>query len=113
MMMMDLNKTVDLNKINEELNKISDKLFITSSVEDYCEQDKEEYGIEDLEETRHLTLQAWVIKGMGSIVVKEYFSFDVPSSLFLTEEQKDVLKRFELTTDEIYSVMGVLMKYAK
>lgn len=104
---------VNLKKINEELKLIDENLFINSSVEDCCEQEMEEYGIQDIEETRHLSLQYWNRKGIESTVIKEYFNFSESRSLMFSETQKQIMKHLGLNDEIILDVIALFWKHSR
>ena len=104
---------VDLKKINEELKLIDENLFISNSVEDYCEQDMVEYGIQDIEETRHLSLQYWNRKGIESTLIKDYFNFSEPRSLMFSETQKHTMKHLGLNNETILDIIALFWNYSK
>lgn len=104
---------VNLEKVNEELQAINENLFIKSTVEDYCEQDMEEYGIQDIEETRHLSLRFWRIKGIQATIIKEYFDFDTPFSLVFSQEQRKTMEYLGIDNETINKVTSLLWKNQK
>lgn len=73
-----INKYKNLNRlelINKFFEEYLPKMFIHISREDYDDQDMEEYGIQDLDETLHLSLNVRN-DSYSSWVVMEYFDLD-------------------------------------
>lgn len=73
-----INKYANLNRL-EVINKFFEeylpKMFIDVTREDYDSQDMEEYGIQDLDETLHLSLNV-KDSSYSSFVVMDYFDLD-------------------------------------
>lgn len=73
-----INKHVNLNRlgvINKFFEEYLPKIFIDITREDYDSQDMEEYGIQNLDETLHLSLNV-KDSSYSSFVVMEYFDLD-------------------------------------
>lgn len=73
-----INKHANLNRldlINKFFEEYLPKMFIDVTREDYDSQDMEEYGIQNLDETLHLSLNV-KDSSYSSFVVMEYFDLD-------------------------------------
>lgn len=106
-----MNDIVD--KINSDLKKINERLKVTFDTEDVYGQDFEEYGIEDIEETRHLALLLEDEDGDSATIVKEYFSFDVRRSLMFGQSDINYLESAGFTRQEIHEIEIILLSYSK
>lgn len=101
-----------IKAMNKELQEINEKLFIQNSLEDYSEDDMEEYGITDIEETRNLTLNYWHKVNSHSTVIKQNFWFSEPRSLIIPNRERDTLRHLGFNEQEILDIAAVFRKYS-
>lgn len=104
---------MNIDIFNAELKKIDERLFVKSSVENYSEKDMVEYGIKDIEETRHYSLNVWEKKDLISSVVKERFDSNVLWSLNLTPTEVSRLMHLGFTRDKIWAIEKLLISQHK
>lgn len=102
------------DKITQDLKKIDERLYITYDTEDIYGQDFEEYGIEDIEETRHYALLI-SDSPTSAVVAKEYFDFNNIRTLRIDVNSYTdrVLQDKGLTRKQVLDIENVLLSYKK
>lgn len=103
-----------IDKITQDLKKIDKRLYITYDTEDIYGQDFGEYGIEDIEETRHYALLI-SDSPTSAIVAKEHFHFNDVRTLRidLNSYTDRVLQGEGLTRKQVLDIENVLLSYKK
>lgn len=102
-----------VDKVNKDLQKVDKRLRISYDNEDIYGQDFEEYGIEDINDTKHYALLLDDENKLGATVIKEYFDFDVRWSLLLGRNSKDSLEWAGFSKEKILQVENVLLSHAR
>lgn len=107
-----MSKLAIVEKVNMDLKKVDERLSISYENEDYSGQDMEEYGIQDINETRHYSLLL-ATSSHSAVIIKEYFDFDTPRSLRFGRNDFDYLKNQDFTRESILAIENVLLSHKK
>lgn len=108
-----MSNTKIVDKVNKDLKEIDERLTLTFDLEDVYGQDFEEYGINDIEDTRHFALLLTNKNELGSTVIKEHFGFNVRRSLTFGRSDADYLENIGFTREKIRSIEQILLSHAK
>lgn len=107
-----MSKPTIVDKVNSDLKKIDERLKLTFDTEDVYGQDFEEYGIEDIEDTRHFALLLEDKGGHSATVIKEYFAFNVRRSLVFGRRDASYLEHIGFTREKIREIEQVLLSHS-
>lgn len=88
--------------INERFKDINPLLKIEYSNEDYCEQDLEEYGIDDIDDTAHYKVLFYAEDGYSATVLNQIYDIE---SLKLNHFNSQEFKDFNLNSVEVFSII--------